>query len=98
MSKCKDIEAHVRMEERYEGLSLIFGDCPELKKDILKAVDETKKETGQAPFIFDKISNDRPDIQSIYLEFHDDVHREAGDFFSRVLKKLKIEKCESDLC
>ena len=26
------IEAHVRMEEKYEGLSLRFGDNPQLKK------------------------------------------------------------------
>jgi len=94
--RCSDIKAHVRMEERYEGLSLIFGDHPELKEEICRVVDEVKKETGLAPFIFDKISNDRPDIQAIYLEFHDDIHREAGDFFTRVLQKLNIDHCEAD--
>lgn len=84
------------MEERYEGLSLIFGDNQDLKKDILKAIDEVKEETGQTPFIFDKISNDRQDIQAIYLEFHDDIHREGGEFFTKILKKLKIDKCEKD--
>lgn len=85
------------MEERYEGLSLIFGNNPELKEEILKAIDETKDETGQTPFIFDKISNDRPDIQAIYLEFHDDIHREGGEFFTIILKKLGIDKCEKDI-
>jgi hypothetical protein len=85
------------MEERYEGLSLIFGDHPELKEEILGVVKEVKEETGLAPFIFDKVSNDRPDIQAVYLEFHEDVHRDAGDFFERVLKKLKIDKCEADI-
>lgn len=84
------------MEERYEGLSLIFGDNNDLKNDILKAIDEVKQETGQTPFIFDKISNDRPDIQSIYLEFHDDIHREGGEFFTKILQKLNIDKCEKD--
>ncbi len=98
MSKCKDIRAYVRMEERYEGLNMIFGDCPELKKDILCAIDKVKQETGQTPFIYDKISNDRPDLQAIYVEFHDDVHREGGDFFERLLKELEIDHCEDGLC
>jgi len=96
-NRCGEIEAHMRMEERYEGLSLIFGDHPELKEEILGVVKEVKEETGLAPFIFDKVSNDRPDIQAIYLEFQEDVHREAGDFFERVLKKLKIDHCEADI-
>jgi len=94
MEKCIEIKAYVRMEERYEGLNLLFGDCPDLKKDILLAVDEVKQETKLTPFIYDKVSNDRPDIQAIYIEFHDDVHRTGGDFFERVLRKLNINRCE----
>ncbi len=96
MNRCTQIKAHIRMEERYEGLSLIFGDNEDLKNNILKAINEVKEETGQTPFIFDKISNDRPDIQSIYLEFHDDIHREGGEFFTKILKKLNIDRCEKD--
>ena len=97
MEKCTEIKAYVRMEERYEGLNLLFGDCPDLKKDILLAVDEVKADTKLTPFIYDKVSNDRPDIQAIYIEFHDDVHRTGGDFFERVLRKLDIDKCEDEL-
>ncbi|WP_295419647.1 hypothetical protein [Sulfurovum sp.] len=97
MDRCQEIKAHIRMEERYEGLSLIFGDNMTLKNEILQAINDTKKETGKAPFIFDKVSNDRPDIQCIYMEFHDDVHREAGDFFTRILQKLNIDHCEKDI-
>jgi hypothetical protein len=96
-NRCGEIEAHVRMEERYEGLSLIFGDHPEIKREILDVVEEVKKETGMTPFIFDKVSNDRPDIQAIYLEFQEDIHRTAGDFFTLVLQKLHIDKCEEDI-
>ncbi len=96
MNNCKEIKAHIRMEERYESLSLVFGDNSQLKTKILDAIDEVKAETGQTPFIFDKISNDRPDIQSIYIEFQDDIHREAGEFFTKMLKKLDIDKCEKD--
>jgi len=89
------IEAHMRMEEEYEGLSLIFGDNPELKLKIIDAVDHAKEKTGKKPFIFEKISTDRPDIQSIYIEFRDGFHHEAGDFFEQVLHELDIT-CEED--
>ncbi len=94
MEKCKDVKAYVRMEERYEGLNLIFGDCPELKTEVLSVVAQVKEETGLTPFIYDKVSNDRPDLQAIYVEFHDDVHRTGGDFFEKVLKRLNITHCE----
>ena len=98
MEKCTEVKAYVRMEERYEGLNLLFGDCPDLKEEILKVVEEVKKDTEMTPFIYDKVSNDRPDIQAIYLEFHDDVHRKGGDFFERILRKLNIDKCEDEIC
>ncbi|MDQ1326604.1 MAG: hypothetical protein QG564_1729 [Campylobacterota bacterium] len=94
MDRCKEIKARLRMEERYEGLSLVFGDNQSLKKEILQVIDDVKKETGQAPLIFDKISTEHPEIQAICLEFHDDIHREGGDFFTKVLQKLKIDKCD----
>lgn len=91
------MKAYVRMEERYEGLNILFESNDEEKNKVCKAIDEVKKETGLTPFIFDKISNDRTDIQAIYIEFHDDVHRTGGDFFEKVLRKLGIEKCEDEL-
>jgi hypothetical protein len=91
------ITAHMRMEERYEGLSMIFGDNLELKDKILEAIETAKRKTGKKPFVFEKISTDRPDIQSIYVEFQDDYHREGGEFFEIVLDKLGIE-CEDSTC
>ena len=97
MDRCKEIEAHVRMEERYQGLSLVFAHDDAVQADIITAIDETKKETGQTPFIFEKISNDRADLHAIYIEFRDDFHREGGEFLTKVLNKLNIDKCESDI-
>jgi len=91
----KTIKAHMRMEEEYEGLSLIFGDNDVLKQKILDAIAHAKMVCSKAPFIFEKISTDRPDIQSIYIEFHDGFHAEAGDFFEHVLHELGIT-CEED--
>ncbi len=97
MDRCKEIEAHVRMEERYQGLSLVFAHDDAVKEDIITAIDEAKKETGLTPFIFEKISNDRADLHAMYIEFRDDFHREGGEFLEKVLNKLNIDKCESDI-
>lgn len=97
MDRCDEIKAHVRMEERYQGLSLVFSDSDALKEEIFTAVEEAKEETGMAPFVFEKISKDREDLHAIYIEFRDDIHREGGEFLTKVLKKLKIDKCEKDI-
>ena len=97
MDRCNEIEAHIRMEERYQGLSLVFSHNDKAKADIITAIDEAKEETGQTPFIFEKISNDRQDLHAIYIEFRDDIHREGGEFLTKVLKKLNIDKCEKDI-
>jgi len=89
------IVARVRMEERYEGLSLTFGDNPKLKEDILEAIEIAKKETGKKPMVFENISSDHPEKEGIYIEFNEDVQREAGNFFEIVLHRLGI-KCEKD--
>ena len=88
MTQC--IEAHVRMEERYEGLSLTYGDNPELKKEVLEAIEAVKKETGLTPDIFDNPAKDHPEKEGVYIEFHEDAQREAGDFFERVLNRLNV--------
>ncbi len=88
------IEAHMRMEERYEGLSLKFGDNQSLKQDILDAINKAKKETGLNPAVFENVSNEH-EKDGIYIEFNDDAQREAGEFFEIVLHTLDIV-CEKD--
>jgi len=85
------------MEERYETLSLIFEDKSELTEEIMSAIEKIKEETGMTPFIFEKISKDRADLHGIHIEFHDDIHRVGGGFFSKLLKELNIDKCEDDI-
>ena len=96
MSRCEEIKAYIRMEERYQGLSLVFSDDDKIKGEILDAIDEAKEITGQTPFIFEKVSKDRDDLHAIYVEFRDDIHREGGEFLTMVMKKLEIDKCEKD--
>ena len=97
MVTCQNIKAHMRMEERYETLSLIFEDKSELTEEIMSAIEKIKEETGMTPFIFEKISKDRADLHGIHIEFHDDIHRVGGGFFSKLLKELNIDKCEDDI-
>ena len=97
MSRCDEIKAHIRMEERYQGLSLVFAHSDTIKDEILSAIEEAKVETGLKPFIFEKISNDRKELHAIYIEFRDDIHREGGELLTKVLKKLNIDKCEKDI-
>jgi len=85
------------MEERYQGLSLVFEHNDVVKTEIIEAIEEAKKETGLKPFIFEKISNDREDIHAIYIEFRDDIHREGGELLTKVLQKLGINHCEKDI-
>jgi hypothetical protein len=86
----EQIKAYVRMEERYEGLCLIFGDNPNLKSQVLETIEEVKSETGMKPMVFENISNDDHGKDAFYIEFNDDVQRDAGDFFERVLSRLHL--------
>jgi len=92
-----DIKAHIRMEERYQGLSLVFYENTGVKQKIYNIIDVVQDETGQFPFVFEKISKNREDSQTVYIEFRDDIHREGGSFLTSVLNKLEIDKCEKDI-
>ncbi len=89
------IKAHIRMEERYEGLSLTYGDNPGLKAQVFEAIEAVKRETGLDPDIFGNPAKEHPEKEGVYIEFHEDAQREAGDFFERVLHRLGIV-CEED--
>jgi len=97
VDSCSRIKAHMRMEERYETLSLVFENDENLTNEIFIAIDIVKEKIGMTPFIFEKISKDREDLHAVVIEFHDDIHRVGGGFFTELLKALKIDKCEKDI-
>ena len=97
MNKCDQIKAHVRMEEKYERLSLNFGENQEVKKEIFDAIESVKKQTGLNPMVIDRIAQDTPELQTISIECTEENCRDCGDFFTKVLQKLQIDKCEEDL-
>lgn len=97
MNKCDQIKAHIRMEEKYERLSLTFGGDESLKEEIFSAIETVKKETGLNPMVIDKIAEHDPQIQSISIECSENNCRVCGVFFTKVLHELQIDKCEEDI-
>ncbi len=93
MSRCDDIKAYFRREERYEGLQLVYGEKSEYKKIILDAIDEISKETDLNPTVYENPSKDHPEKEAIYLEFNDSYDREGDEFFEKILARLGIDKC-----
>ena len=93
-NRCGQIEAYFRREERYEGLQLVFKDHPELKDEVLKAIEETMQETGERPQVFANSEHAGAEPYAYYVEFNDDYDKEGGEFFEILLKKLGIDHCE----
>jgi len=97
MDRCEQIVANVRMEERYAGMSLVFDGSDALRKEIDEAIEAVCKETGLEPTVFDNADTDNAHHEAFYLEFHDEVQRDAGMFFERLLKRLGIDHCANDV-
>jgi len=97
MSRCDEIKANVKMEECYAGLSFIFDTSAELRDEILGSIEKIKSKTKMSPLIFDNYKNDSNPTQAIYIEFSDEVQRDSGDFFTLLLKELKIDKCVNEV-
>ncbi len=94
MTNCKDIKANIRFEERYTGLLLDYSNHKELKDEILKKIEEVKKETELNPEIIENCDPADPEKCALYLEFQDDYDREGGKFFDLLLERLGIKECE----
>ena len=98
MDRCEEIVANVRMEECYEGMSLVFdGSRDDLRQEINAAIEKACKETGLKPLVFDNAKTDKSEHEAFYIEFTDEVQRASGAFFELVLKELKIDKCANDV-
>lgn len=97
MDRCKEIVANVKMEECYAGLSLTFDKNAEIRKEIEEAISKISKITKMNPEIFDNSKDGTEAVQSLYLEFSDEVQRDSGDFFELILKELKIDSCVNEV-
>jgi len=98
VDRCKEIVANVRMEECYEGMSLVFdGTRGDLREEINRAIEKACSTTGLKPLVFDNKNTDQSKHEAFYIEFTDETQRESGAFFEMVLKELGIDKCENDV-
>ncbi len=88
----KRIKAYHQCEERYQGLKLEYVGEPELRGDVIKAYKSVSSSTGLTPVIYENHSI--TESESMYIEFHDDLDREGGVFFTNMLKELGIQDCE----
>jgi len=96
MDKCNEIVANVKMEECYAGLSLVYKNEPEIRKNIETAVKKIKDVTGLTPLCFDNAAEEGAKNKSLYIEFSDEAQRESGAFFELLLKELNIDKCANE--
>ncbi|MEY3089830.1 MAG: hypothetical protein RL113_146 [Pseudomonadota bacterium] len=94
MDRCQEIIANMKMEECYSGLSLSFDGSEGLKKEIEEAINKVIEQTKMSPVVFDNSKDKKP---AFYIEFGDEVYRDSGDFFTLVLKELKIDKCVREI-
>ena len=98
MDRCNEIVANVRMEECYEGMSLVFEEGrADLRDEINAAIEDASAKTGLKPLVFDNKKTDKSGHEAFYIEFTDEVQRESGAFFEIVLKTLGIDKCDNDV-
>ena len=88
-----DIVAMIKMEEKYESLTLSFDKCDDTASKIEAVVESVMKDTGMNPVIFQKEACSMDGKESVYVEFTDQEQRESGKFFDAVLEKLGIQKC-----
>ncbi len=92
MDRCSQIKASVRMEERYAGMCLTFdGNDNELRSEVNEAIAKISEETKMTPKIWDNTEK-----HTLYVEFNEDMQRNSGAYFEKLLRELKIDKCEND--
>ena len=88
MDKCSQIKASVRMEEKYAGMCLTFdGNDKELRGEVNEAIIKVSEETKMTPLIVDNSNK-----HTLY-----DMQRNSGAYFEKLLRELKIDKCENDI-
>lgn len=97
MNNCNKIKAHMFMEEKYERVSLSYGGDTDTRLQILDSIEKIKKEMGLNPDIIERIDEDNMNHMTISVECSEDDNRICGDMFTKLLKELEINNCESDI-
>jgi hypothetical protein len=84
------IDVEVRSEERFSRISIAYQGEEEAKKVIETSEAITKKYDIEPDMHTCDISNGKC---VLVIEYHDDMHREAGDVFKEIMEALDIKEC-----
>jgi len=84
------IDAEFRSEERFSRLALAYT-TEEEKTKVNSVVDKIVAKYEMQPEIhMTKVSNGK---EVLIIEYHDDIHREAGAIFEEMMNALDITCC-----
>jgi hypothetical protein len=84
------IDAEFRSEERFSRLALAYTTEDE-KTKVNSVVDKIVAKYDMQPEIhMTKVSNGK---EVLIIEYHDDIHREAGEIFEDMINTLDIKSC-----
>ena len=84
------IDAEFRSEERFSRLVLAY-DCDTEKNLVDTTVDAIIAKYPLTPEMHTtKVSNGK---EVLVIEYHDDIHRECGPIFDKIMKSLEIKAC-----
>ena len=85
------IDAQFRSEERYSKLSLAY-EGQEEKERVHNCVQEIIAKNAIQPETYTSTISDTKEV--LVIEYHEDLDREAGDIFEKMLHALKIKECD----
>jgi len=84
------IDIEIRSEERFSRISTAYEGEVE-KKKVVDTVENIINQYDYKPNIHTtELSNNR---EVLVVEYHDDMHREAGVIFKKIMKALDIKEC-----
>ena len=84
------IDAEYRSEERFFKLSLAY-EGKEEGKLVCSTVDNIIKQYDFQPEMYTCNISEGKEV--VVIEYHDDITRQAGVVFEKIMKELNIKKC-----
>lgn len=84
------IDAECRSEEKYSKLALAY-EGQEEKERVHNCVQTVIAQNKIQPETYISCSSSGKEI--LVIEYHEDLDREAGDIFEKMLKSLELSNC-----
>ncbi|SFV64834.1 hypothetical protein MNB_SM-5-1171 [hydrothermal vent metagenome] len=84
------IDAEFRSEERFSRLAIGYDSEAEKERVQTEVAKAIKTSTLTPEIHTTKVSSGK---EVLIVEYHDDLHREAGPIFEAIVKALDIKEC-----